>query len=401
MTRVVSIGVAMGACLAIFVGCAGDEEAGPTLPAVAASSPSSPISPISPGSLGSNGRPAWLVDADQMEGVTQPPLEKDPMSYTQKDLFSRGYPPRPDPQKDPNGYNRWMEIVSTPVKRVNPTHIHMNGIHGSSSTNNIWSGVELDGNLQYASAFGTWTMPTQNTYSGRQTSISYPTDTSIWIGLDGGLSPFGGGQSPDVVQMGTDMVGLAAGQIPQYPLWCQWKCPPWNPHCVVCTPYFYNYAWVEWYPDTYDGLGVYIAAGDLIYSQVWIGDAEENENTAGGYAWFWMWDYTRGYSLTTSLTPPTDHGVYGFTGNTAEYIIERPGVACIFCSGYEIDPLANFGTRKTIQGINSRDSLGWGHDMGTDPFTSYNMVSDSTGHLLSLATAVPPSTIYFSWQNYY
>lgn len=49
-----------------------------------------------------------------------PPLEGDLRAPSNEELLSRGYPPRPDPEKAPARYARWQKLVSQPFSMASP-----------------------------------------------------------------------------------------------------------------------------------------------------------------------------------------------------------------------------------------------------------------------------------------
>ena len=61
---------------------------------------------------------AELEPAATVEGEERPALEGDPMAPSNLELVSRGYPPRPDPEKAPAQFARWLKNVSRSYTRI-------------------------------------------------------------------------------------------------------------------------------------------------------------------------------------------------------------------------------------------------------------------------------------------
>jgi hypothetical protein len=278
-----------------------------------------------------------------------------------------GFPPRPDPIKDPDHYQAWQKLVAIGFNRIDPEMIPTSRIHGNVA-DNIWSGAVMNGNPTYISAYAEWSVP------AIADACCFAQGTaSFWIGLDGGA----GGASNDVIQDGVDLneIPLDGGLA------------------------FKSYdAWIEWYPNTDNIMnGFPVSPGDHIESEVWVGDQNGLFTTAGPYGWFWMHNITANAAFITKLSIPA--GVT-FIGNTAEFIVERPGYYCLFCGGYAPDLLADFN----VGAIGS--IAAWGlydqapHNLSTDPYMAVDMVNQSNGHRLSTSVVIPPSLTFFFWQNY-
>lgn len=54
------------------------------------------------------------LDPSQEPGTDRPAIIGDPLSYTQDELLQGGYGLRPDPQKGPEAYSRWLASASLP-----------------------------------------------------------------------------------------------------------------------------------------------------------------------------------------------------------------------------------------------------------------------------------------------
>jgi hypothetical protein len=74
---------------------------------------------------------------------TLPVLIGDPMSYDQRDLFSRGYPRRPDPTAMPTQFARWQKLVTSAPTIVEPHPVQVSRKSSNPTTNN-WSGAYIN-----------------------------------------------------------------------------------------------------------------------------------------------------------------------------------------------------------------------------------------------------------------
>ncbi len=81
-----------------------------------------------------------LVSAPIVSGEVRPPLEGDPLALSDAELVAKGYPPRPDPEKAPAQYSRWLKNVSRAFTRID-THRVAHPDYGRSKGNRAPDGV--------------------------------------------------------------------------------------------------------------------------------------------------------------------------------------------------------------------------------------------------------------------
>jgi hypothetical protein len=137
-------------------------------------------------------------------GKTRPGLSRETaMRLSDQELVRRGYPLPPDAQLSPDGYERWLRAVTTPVTVINPVvvtnpyvrHDYGNTRNGPATSNN-WSGVELRGAAgPFAWVSAWWNVPAVTGESKTQTY------SSTWVGIDGD-------GTNDLAQAGTDRTRL-------------------------------------------------------------------------------------------------------------------------------------------------------------------------------------------------
>jgi hypothetical protein len=164
-------------------------------------------------SLNGNPQGTYIVDFNDTSTFTEesqpalaaqpvgarPALTGDLTSLSNSQLLEQGYPPRPDPQADPQQYSRWVDAVSSPVSVFQPVPITHIGVHAygqyKGSTTCNWTGFvqSADG---FPSSLGcgittNWAGATYTEYvftsyvpwvSG---CLSNDCGTGIWAGIGG------------------------------------------------------------------------------------------------------------------------------------------------------------------------------------------------------------------------
>lgn len=310
-------------------------------------------------------------------GRVRPALsETEASRMSDQELIKRGYPLPPDQKLEPEGYRKWLQVVTRPGIIVDPGLIRNPSIkhdyghtQNSASTSNNWSGVELRGSGgPFAWVSSWWLVPNVTGEASTQTN------SSTWVGVDGD-------NTTDLAQAGTEQDAFGAGGA------------------TVTT----FRAWTELLPNqpTESVLsGVAINPGDQIFTEVWIGSAGgspsltapspfmvvclENLTTSGGACF----NYT---SLAGTVVG----------GSEAEWIMERP-TECVG-SSCSLAELANFGNVTVFNAnisarrSNSAQHQGYSACCGTGSFL-INMTSDGTSTGTSLDTVnLNGGTINFSW----
>jgi len=97
------------------------------------------------------------------------------------------------------------------------------------------------------------------------------------------------------------------------------------------------YAWTEVYPLQGITEAFSVSPDDAIEVRVWVGDGWGHLNPSGGYAWFAVSDATSGMAAVIAIQLPSN---FDFTGNSAEWIMERPFQSAL--NGYP--ELADYNT---------------------------------------------------------
>jgi hypothetical protein len=309
----------------------------------------------------------------------RPPLDGDPMRFTQDEIVRQGFPPRPDPVASASQFARWREVVSKPTTivpaklRARPDIVHNpaemlgtdNGISGSGN----WSGIALDKtSTVYSNVNGDWFVPT---VSGT-TAIPGTLFSAIWVGMDGLTSG-------DVVQSGTEQDVAWTGS-------------------TFVTNYF---AWTEWFPDVSQMIAnAPIVPGDQVYVDVWVGDSGSGINPNGGFGWFTMNVlHSDGSQVQYRSDTPIPSGVT-YIGDSAEFIVERPTV------GGGMSALPDYSTALIDFSYADSNSGTVLHDRSTDPFMQIWMINDGSD-VLSEATpttgmlfGTSHDTVTFSWEAF-
>jgi hypothetical protein len=142
--------------------------------------------------------------------TVRPALTGDPMALSNAQLVKLKYPLRPDPQKAPGAYARWLKAVSKPATFIPPKTVNVEGrYHGPAkisadagttprqSAN--WSGYALYGGVNQRAFVwiqGDWNVP--SLVGGESGENGSGTFSALWIRLDGE------GETNDVVMDGTE-----------------------------------------------------------------------------------------------------------------------------------------------------------------------------------------------------
>jgi hypothetical protein len=353
-------------------------------------------------------------------GKLHPALKGEPMALSNEELLRRGYPPRPDPLKAPARYARWHRIVSQPFTQVNPRRVSHPEVSFSrpelrpklrsptlplpppvtqamfNSNSNTWSGAYYTNpSSQFFWIQADWDVPRVWANVG---ALSYSA-VAEWVGLDN--------SGTDLYQSGTDsecwvFTSPIDGVVWTFTNYWMWiETLPFSPWAVPNFP---------------------ISPGDWVSVDIFVADPNGNtwfqDGSNGGLTpadnsvWFMVYNNTGNLSFwgTLPTTPESGGGVSstGFTGSTAEFIIERPTY-----NGGPV-PLASFGI-TAMHGCYYGDSeygdRSWPNIAdGSSPFdanlTYINMQDNSNNNLLALPISYPdPSNpgdyaILWLWTNY-
>jgi len=231
--------------------------------------------------------------------IVDVPAGIDPLRATPKQLAAAFLPPRPDVRRDPNGFASWQRAVTSGAHRILPvlqqTDIKHkprvpSPIDNASSSN--WSGYALVNN-SVSSYGGTsfyyliadFVQPVaQQAYGACTGSWDY---SSAWVGIDGY-------NNDDVLQAGTEADAYCSGGS---------------------TASYYS-PWYEWYPNGETRItNLPVAPGDDLFVEVW----STGSTTGNAY----IVNYTTDQSVQVQFTAPSGTTL---VGNSAEFIVERPGV---------------------------------------------------------------------------
>lgn len=267
----------------------------------------------------------------------RPGLARDPLSYTQEELIQGGYGLRPDPDQNPDAYQRWLAAANAPAYRLRNVRSsaapqstrRRPAVRRSAGTDEAavsvytfpssgWTGAVLQGSFQqnataaktysYVENEATWNVP----YVTPGGFWPASAQMSIWNGIDT--------SSSTLLQAETWVYTTAstASYFIQHQDFGHVKCPA-TPYCTNSGN---DTASITFTPN----------AGDTIYAQEWYCDAKGNLDLSGGFACTRMHDVTQGVfwdctqpnsSDCQSYTRPVTDLVNGTIGRTAEFIIEN------------------------------------------------------------------------------
>ena len=302
-----------------------------------------------------------------------------------EDIIAQGYPLRPSAAESPEAYAKWLNRVSRPMTLISPhsvrrsdiSHLPRTSIAGPNTSEN-WSGfVAQSSPGSYRMVEGGWNVPSVTgevgTLKGGFPVVipGPPTYSALWVGLDGNTTN-------DLVQAGTEQDArflLLYGTATNY------------------------YAWTEVYPLESITEFFSVSPGDGIDVTVYVGDSKGNVNPAGGYAWFNVYDAMAG--MGGNISKKLGSG-FGFTGNSAEWIMERPYITAL--GGYP--ELADYATCQMSGGVltgTGTTSINYSSAQNeqTTMYEEYTPQSDDD--VLSTVSAVSghAGLMQFYWKNFH
>jgi hypothetical protein len=311
-----------------------------------------------------------------------------------EDIIAQGYPPRPNAAESPEAYAKWLDRVSRPmtivpphsVKRSDISHLPRTAIAGPNTSSN-WSGFVAQGsNGSYRLAQGEWTVPSvlgevKIVYEGRlPTVVTGPqTYSALWVGLDGN-------NTKDLVQAGTEQ---NAQSLPLF---------------GTATSYF---AWTE-VCSLESGCQpmqevLSVGPNDGMDVSVYVGDSAGNLDPSGGYAWFYVYVYTA--TSAQGMSFPTSLGTgFGFTGNSAEWIMERPYITALGNNPNIPDAeLADYNTCQMVASVFTTASIPYSYAQAepTIMYEGYSPQSDDDELSTVSAVSGQPSAMLFTWKSFH
>ncbi len=243
-----------------------------------------------------------------IEGIRSfpaPPADFNPLTASDVTLASYGFPPHPDRTQDPARYAKWARAMKSATKRWNGELEATKIFHqpmkpakamSAAATSNAAS---LGTSYNWSGAVNTNTLKKYNAKTSYYYIVSeFNVPVAQQNGCDGGWdygsawNGIDGFNSGDVLQGGVEFDAYCSGGS---------------------TSSFYS-AWIEWFP--YSETRVFgVNPGDDIYVETY--------DTSSTQGYVFLDDLTTGVYATYSLTPPSGTNLIG---NSAEFIVERPGV---------------------------------------------------------------------------
>ncbi len=240
--------------------------------------------------MGAGASPSSTVPAPVL--LSSPPPGFHPVTATQAQLAKYGFPPRPS-AANVRALDEWTQAMKSWKHTVHPqfltSNIHIDPIFGQDVATTgqgakNWAGNQ-DTSHTYTSITGQWTVPSVTALVNDQ-SIE-----SSWAGLGTGAS-----SSNQLIQAGdfneVSWSFYSGSYHPSYTHYLFWDIAPQTGiHPITNVP-IYPY--------------------DTVYVNCWY---------TSGYAHFYLQNSTTGESTGTISEP-----VSGFSGSTAEWIVERPAI---------------------------------------------------------------------------
>ncbi len=233
--------------------------------------------------------------SSQVTVFTGAPQGFDPLTASDEELQTYGYPRRPDPN-EAKPYSMWKRAVSaeriTPELGSNPGKFHRPnqkvgtlgtiGNTANASSGN-WSGYSLvGGSPKFDEVVGVWIVPNVATEASGTNGYS-----SMWVGIDGNC------KCNDLIQDGTEQ--QFTGGSAKY------------------------YAWIEFIPQNEIPINNFaVQPGDVIYAY-----SAVISKSGKIYGSYYMVNYNTNKAVSATIAMPSGD-VY--SGASAEWIVERTEV---------------------------------------------------------------------------
>jgi hypothetical protein len=315
------------------------------------------------------------LDFAKEKGIDRPALKGDPQSFGQAELIERGYGLRPDREKNPAAYARWLAAASKPGRMLEAKHPDLHSHSVTSQESPWWVGSVLTGAPDYLFTEAVWNVP-QAIPGGDQTTT---TVVAVWNGLGG----FGTGSG--LIQGGVNLYTTPTAAT--YGTWREYCCgdPNSNGYGGNFTP----------------------SPGDQIYSEEWYCDAKGNVNIDGGYGCTYLYDMNSGAIFNCTLpggspcwsvkalplcsVSPGSKGCMT-PGKAAEFIIENQSPQVSSSS----TAFTDFSGTLTISGsAESSKTNTESQTVSTDPDVSVlTDFTKTTSHIV-VSLAAPDQTIFW------
>jgi Peptidase A4 family len=236
-----------------------------------------------------------------------PPPKFDFAAASRRDRIRYGFPAEPDHETQPHLWAKWERNLHRPWRRVvpqydlQPARRFPAALPVGSGTSSNWSGAVATppAGEGFASVSSTWVVPNANPPPSAWNGEGYNDglyNALHWVGIGGDI----GAGAGNLLQAGTGTdVNVVDGVI-------------------SVTPYF----WFEWWNSTLDNgytrLGGFtVTPGDVIEVTVCTATDTNGATTVG--------NVTRSEYMTQAISSPA--ASLTLVGNTAEWIVEREGLA--------------------------------------------------------------------------
>jgi hypothetical protein len=316
----------------------------------------------------------------------------DALRLTDEQALAGGYPLRPNQDEVPQAFQSWLKAVSTPTTVIEPQLItdpeitHGKGVQAGPATFTNWSGFELDRSQLFRPIGGSGLTPPYDTVVGEwvvpavTSEFNKTTYSTLWVGLDGDATP-------DLVQAGTEQDSMNVTIT-----------LPFGGSPVNYTISTY-YAWTEFLPQQpfeQKIANFAVHPGDLIYTQVWIGNAGDPPSLSGAFAFFILENLTT--HVSTYLNTPV--GTTRVGGSEAVWIMERPTLTPSNGNPFLPD-LANYNSATLSIAIahqaNSAANQGYVDYQGLRN-KQISMINGA--NTLSTVTPIDATSMRFNWQRF-
>ena len=337
-------------------------------------------------------------------GTVRPPLAGNPLAPSQPDLMGGNYPLRPDPVQAPEAYATWLRMVSTPTTVIKGKLIEQpNRFHVAAATSSpvppqpvapataysqYWSGLVLYQDPRTVVPFqlppydfvsAEWYVPAVTGAPNSDVGEA----SAFWTGMDGwDFGPKG----RDVLQGGTEQDVFTV---------------TYQGILFTITNY---YAWFEFFPSSEQLITNFnVGPGDHLVVQVFMVDSDGVVDINAPYGFCYMQNLTTGYAVRATLNSSRR-----FSGNSAEFVMERPVSIALTeslpggcCETQYLGSLANYSAATMLNAYAIRTDSTVVNASGNLDSLNVTMTTlgDQNSPILSEVVPLNDTSMVFRWKG--
>lgn len=307
-------------------------------------------------------QPGYNAIPTNLPGVTTapaPPSGFDPLTASDGELATYGFPPRPDRNVSARAYAAWEGAMKASKHRISPMLKLTNIFHKP----NVAVGT-IQNSQAYSTNWSAYVVPTSATSYG-STSIQSVIGLYVVPIAEQALGTCTGGTDYEATWVGID--GWGSNDVLQGGVTAEASCFDWWGAVSRSSAY---YAWYEWYPAGSVQISNFpVSPGDDIWSEV--------VATSSSTGYLYMTNLNTNYSVQLYFSAPPGTNLIG---NSAEWVVERP-LLCWGVFGCSFAQLTNY-TWEVFTDGQAFDGYGYQSEPGSSGAIAVTML-DNSGNPIS------------------